>query len=151
MLVHDPASTSPRCTVLTDKIFDELLKTKRIDFPSITVPEIVDKSKRDFVAKTIAVFQSSWFIAECIARGVQGLSLTQLELATLALASLNAVTSIFWLRKPLGLREPVKVYLKSSEKSKSDEDAIILERPGNPVSCALKYTCTSGVDWHLVG
>ena len=138
-LVHDPASINPHCTVLTDEIFEKHLKDNQIDFPSVTVPEIVDKSKRDFVAKTIAVFQSTWFIVQCIARGVQGLSLTQLELATLALASLNAVTSIFWLRKPLGLQEPVKVNLKRSEKAKSETSAGESKSPQKLVSCIF-YT-----------
>jgi hypothetical protein len=133
-LVMDPASANPRYNVLTDERFEQLLNEKRIDFPTITVQEIDDKSKSDFLAKAIAILQSTWFILQCIARGIQGLSLTELELATLALASLNAITSVFWLRKPLGLQEPVKVNLKSREKSKDDQDPDEPASPIQPVS-----------------
>ena len=40
-----------------------------------------------------------------------GLSLTQLELTTLALASLNEITFILWWDKPLDVRAPVRVYM----------------------------------------
>src|SRR5258707_2845652 len=128
-LVVDPASRNPHCNVLTDELLEQLLSERRIDFPTITVNEIDDKSKSDFLAKTIAILQSTWFILQCIARGIQGLSLTELELATLALASLNAITSVFWLRKPLGLQEPVKMKLKSREIFKNDQDS---EEPTSP-------------------
>ena len=135
-LVIDAASRNPHYNVLTDELFEQLLDEGRIDFPTITVNEIDDKSKSDFLAKAIAILQSTWFILQCIARGIQGLSLTELELATLALASLSAITSVFWLRKPLGLQEPVKVYLKSRMKFKNDQGADEHEpaSPEKPVS-----------------
>jgi len=106
------------------------------------VNEIDDKSKSDFLAKTIAILQSTWFILQCIARGIQGLSLTELELATLALACLNAITSVFWLRKPLGLQEPVKVKLKSREISKSVQDS---DEPASPVKQVSKIVFSHAV------
>jgi len=49
---------------------------------------------------------------QCIARFKQGLAVTELEVVTLALASLNAIMSFFWWNKPLGLTVPMKVQLK---------------------------------------
>jgi len=77
----------------------------------ITDEEIGDRSKGDALAKVILILQSSWFICQCIARWVQGLGLTQLELTTLALASLNGITFILWWDKPLAVEAPVRVYM----------------------------------------
>jgi len=81
-----------------------------IAFPMITAEEIQDKARGDFLSKVIVILQSLWFIVQCIARGKQGLALTELELVTLALASLNGVMYYFWWDKPLGVNVPVKVY-----------------------------------------
>jgi len=83
-----------------------------IAFPTITAEEIHDKARGDFLSKAIVILQSLWFIVQCIARAKQGLALTELELFTLALASLNGVMHYFWWDKPLGVKEPVKVYAK---------------------------------------
>jgi len=81
-----------------------------IAFPTITAAELHDKARGDFLSKAIVILQSLWFIIQCIARGKQGLALTELELVTLALASLNGVMYYFWWDKPLGVKEPIKVY-----------------------------------------
>jgi len=81
-----------------------------IAVPTITAAEIHDKARGDFLSKAIVILQSLWFIVQCIARGKQGLALTELELVTLALASLNGVMYYFWWDKPLGVKEPIKVY-----------------------------------------
>jgi hypothetical protein len=81
-----------------------------IAFPTITAAEINDKARGDFLSKAIAILQSIWFIGQCIARGKQGLALTELELVTLALASLTGVMYFFWWDKPFGVNEPIKVY-----------------------------------------
>ena len=62
-----------------------------IAFPTITAAEIHDKARGDFLSKAIVILQSLWFIVQCIACGKQGLALTEFELVTLALASLNGV------------------------------------------------------------
>ncbi len=94
----------------------ELFKTLLVENPEfkiqITDDEISDRSKGDALAKFIFIVQTSWFITEFIARGIQGLYFTQLELTTLALASLNGVTPVLWWYKPLGAQTPVCLYLK---------------------------------------
>ena len=99
--------------VLTVDRFKELLEDPDFKFPDIPEEDIEDRSKGDVLFKLIAILQTSWFIIQCIARGQQQLALTELELVTLALASLNAVTFGIWWHKPLGVQEPVKIYLKT--------------------------------------
>jgi hypothetical protein len=84
-----------------------------IEIPEISVASIEDRSKGDALSKIIAILQTTWFIVQCIARGQQRVALTELELVTLALASLNAVTYGIWWHKPLGLQDPIKVYTKT--------------------------------------
>jgi len=102
--------------LLTVDRFKELIE--RPDFDHLPdIPEegdIEDRSKGDVLFKLIAILQTSWFIIQCIARGQQRLALTdsELELVTLALASLNAVTFAIWWHKPLGVQKPIKIYLK---------------------------------------
>jgi len=113
--------------------FDYFKQNPNINIPEITVAEIEDRSKGDALWKIIAIVQTSWFIIQCIARGQQRLALTELELVTLALASLNAVTFAIWWHKPLGVQEPVKIYFKSEVR--------VVEAPLEQVSvvdCLLK-------------
>ena len=84
-----------------------------ITLPEITEDEIQDWSKGDGLLKLIAVLQFSWFILQCVARRVEGLELTEIEIVTLALASINVVTSAVWWHKPLRKQVPVEVYLET--------------------------------------
>src|SRR6266545_3037636 len=98
---------------LTVEHFTELINDSNFEFPDTTEEEIQDRSKGDALFKLIAMLQTTWFLIQCIARGQQRLALTELELVTIALASLNAVTFAIWWHKPLGVQEPVKIYLKT--------------------------------------
>ena len=103
--------------------FDELkglLQNPEFKFPTITEADIQDRSKGDAPWKIVAIFQTTWFLVQCIARGQQRLALTELELVTLALASLNAVTFRIWWDKPLGVEEPVKIYVKTESRKAED-------------------------------
>lgn len=57
-----------------------LVKNGFIAAPDITQKEILDKSKADKFTKTIACLQTFWFITQCIARIINRLPLTPLEL-----------------------------------------------------------------------
>lgn len=119
-MIYLDSKNSMRVTLHPDQ-FQRLVQESRIIFPNITVSEIRDKSKGDFLSKAIAVSQMFWFIVQCIARRMQGLAITQLELVTLALACLNAVTTYFWWHKPLGVREPVPVYFRGTSPKEPEE------------------------------
>jgi hypothetical protein len=75
------------------------------------VDEIKDRSKSDALSKTIVVVQTAWFAAQCIARAVQGLAITELEIVTLAYTVLNGVMCFFWWSKPLDVQCPVRIEL----------------------------------------
>ncbi|THU87511.1 hypothetical protein K435DRAFT_762567 [Dendrothele bispora CBS 962.96] len=111
-LTHAPQSEStplsessgepsePKC------LAEFLIQHKYID---ITEDEINDKSKTDFLTKSIAVVQTTWFILQCIARVTEGLVVTDLEFVTVAFALLNIATYVLWWNKPQRVRYPVRI------------------------------------------
>ncbi|KAF8645819.1 hypothetical protein AX16_007551 [Volvariella volvacea WC 439] len=78
-----------------------------VKIPRIPEKEIRDRGKGDILSKAIVVIQTSWFVAQCIARHVQGLVLTEIELVTLAFATLNVITYGLWWEKPLNVEYPI--------------------------------------------
>ena len=113
--------------VLSPERFSELLAAGKINFPTVTVEEIEDRSKSDGFSKMIALGQTLWFVAQCIARRSQHLDLTLVELLTLSLAVLNGVMYFLWWNKPLAVHCPIRVDLldksytpNMSDKSESD-------------------------------
>ena len=118
--------------VLSPKEFSELLAAGKIEFPTVTVEEIEDRSKVDGFSKTIALGQTLWFVAQCIARRSQHLDLTLVELLTLSLAILNGLMYFLWWNKPLDVRCPVRVYLldKSYTPNMSDKTLSQMDRFG---------------------
>ena len=62
--------------VLSPERFSKLLAAEKIEFPSVTVEVIEDRSKSDGFSKAIALGQTLWFVAQCIARRPQHLDLT---------------------------------------------------------------------------
>ena len=104
--------------ILSPEKLKELYEDGKIDIPKVTEEEIQDRSKANSLAKIIVVGQTTWFIMQCIARGVQGLVLTQLELVTLAFAFLNAFMYFLWWDKPIDVECSVPVYLLEVPKEK---------------------------------
>ncbi|KAF8644493.1 hypothetical protein AX16_008433 [Volvariella volvacea WC 439] len=78
-----------------------------IMLPTISEDEIQDKAKGDFLTKLVVVIQTSWFVIQCIARHAQGLVVTEIELVTLAFATLNVITYLLWWSKPLNAEYPI--------------------------------------------
>ncbi|CAA7268754.1 unnamed protein product [Cyclocybe aegerita] len=134
--------------VLSVQRFNSLIESNTIDFPSaLTREDIEDKSKADGLSKGITIIQTSWFVLQCIARGVQKLPLTELEVVTLALASLNALIYGLWWNKPLDVQRCLKITLKASSTAieqpiKSNPDQVIEDGDRNliyaPISADLK-------------
>jgi len=96
---------------LSIEMLETLASEGKIRWPCISMDEIMDRSKRDVFSKGFAVLQTTWFITQCIARAVYGLTITELELATLAFAVLNGLLSFLWWNKPQDVACPSPVYL----------------------------------------
>ncbi|KAF8645313.1 hypothetical protein AX16_007910 [Volvariella volvacea WC 439] len=86
---------------------DIIVDWGRLKIPHIPEKEIKDHGKGDLLAKAVVVVQTTWFVAQCIARHVEGLVLTEIELVTLAFATLNVITYGLWWDKPLNVEYPI--------------------------------------------
>lgn len=60
----------------------------------VSEKEIQDRSKSDGLSKALVVVQTTWFIAQCISRKVQGFTITEIELVTVAFAFLNGILNV---------------------------------------------------------
>jgi hypothetical protein len=121
IVLVEPNKREP--TILTPEILYELMEDENFEI-RLTGPEIEDKAKGDFLSKSIVIFQTTWFMTQCVARFVQKIAITEIEVVTLALASLNAIMSYFWWSKPLGLTVPIKVDLRRKLNRKIDCDKV---------------------------
>ncbi|KAH6879412.1 hypothetical protein B0T10DRAFT_609854 [Thelonectria olida] len=68
--------------------------------PTLTEEDIQDRSRADSITKLFALVQCSWLVVQTIARGVKGLAISQLELATIAFVFCALVMHFFWWNKP---------------------------------------------------
>jgi hypothetical protein len=85
------------------------------ELPNITKEDIDDKSKSSTLGKLFACTQLLWFCLQCIARKNQGLSLSLLEITTLAHIVFAIFIYAFWWDKPFNVDEPTLVSLKGRE------------------------------------
>jgi hypothetical protein len=116
--------------VLEARELEELSEAGRIEWPKITEEEIADRSKGDYLSKAIVLFQATWFIGQCIARGAYKLAVTELEVVTLAFAILTGVIYYFWWDKPLDVRCSIPVQLLEGCVRKEDTRSQIIPPPG---------------------
>jgi hypothetical protein len=121
--MHGLVYTSPdedggtATTILTKHKVEQLLGTsvgsqseaswKFEDLPSDAT--IQDKSKSDSLAKSLALLQCTWFVAQVIARAIDLLPITTLELGTTALIGCASVAYGFWWYKPQEVRTPIEI------------------------------------------
>jgi hypothetical protein len=108
--------------VLEAKDLEELSEAGKITWPTITEEEIADRSKGDYLSKTIVLCQATWFVGQCIARGAYGLTVTELEIVTLAFASLTGMIYYLWWDKPLDVRCSIPVHLLDGRLGKIEGD-----------------------------
>lgn len=92
------------------KLFD----TNLLSQPESIESDIHDRSKADWILKSLALLQVVWFITQVIGRVVQGLSVSTLELFTLGTISCALVVYLIWWEKPFDIRRPTIIELKKS-------------------------------------
>ena len=102
------SSMSPSRVIQT-KIQRAGYEKLRIIHEFIVKEEIQDKSKSDGLAKLVVLVQTAWFTGQCLARAIQKLAITELEVVTLAYTALNGVMYFFWWHKPLDVQFPLVI------------------------------------------
>lgn len=77
--------------------------------PNVQETMIAEKSRADFVAKLLAILQASWILIQCIARWKAHLTMTLLELNTLAHTICALLMYLLWMNKPYDVHEPIRI------------------------------------------
>ncbi|KAG0702525.1 hypothetical protein DFH29DRAFT_494408 [Suillus ampliporus] len=103
----------PRGTLAPHELL-QFVREGSVDMPVITEADITDKSKGDGLSKGIAILQLVWFVAQLVARYVQNLPITLLEIDTLAVAALTCIAYGLWWRKPKDVGRPCIVHWKAT-------------------------------------
>ncbi|KAG1794786.1 uncharacterized protein HD556DRAFT_1236346 [Suillus plorans] len=103
----------PRATLTPDELL-EFVRRGSVDMPVITEAEMEDRSKGDGLSKGIAILQLVWFVAQLVARYIQNLPITLLEIDTLAVAALTCIPYALWWKKPKDVGRPYIVHLKAT-------------------------------------
>ncbi|KZM21840.1 uncharacterized protein EKO05_0003131 [Ascochyta rabiei] len=91
---------------LSPKKLMKLFHADVLPWPDTTEAEILDRSKADWVLKSLALVQAIWFALQVAGRAAQQLSTTTLELFTLGIISCSFVTYAAWWAKPFDVRKP---------------------------------------------
>ncbi|PPR01398.1 hypothetical protein CVT24_006237 [Panaeolus cyanescens] len=95
--------------VLHAREMERLYNEDIIEWPRVTTKQIKDHSKNDYIVKTIALVQTTWFCVQVIVRLATNLVVTELEISTMAFAVLNLFVYILWWNKPFDVRTPIVV------------------------------------------
>ncbi|KAI9843437.1 MAG: hypothetical protein M1838_002613, partial [Thelocarpon superellum] len=81
------------------------------ELPQITAEDLSDRSKGDALVKGLAVLQITWLVIQVVARAVQNLAISLLEVTVLAFASCAILTYLVLWHKPQDVRTPVYIDL----------------------------------------
>lgn len=79
-------------------------------FPEVSSLDIWDKSKADRLVKSIVCAQISWVTVSVVARRIQGLAVTTLELSTVSIVFCTVMTYFCWLQKPADVKTPIHLF-----------------------------------------
>ncbi|KAK4140507.1 uncharacterized protein C8A04DRAFT_39878 [Dichotomopilus funicola] len=90
-----------------------LVQHKFLEYPNVTKGDIEDRDKADMMSRLLTVGQAIWFSLNLLVRGIQGLTVTRIELTTASFVINLIGTAWFWKDKPCGIQ--TSIILKSPE------------------------------------
>ena len=105
-----------------------LVENGHIAYPQLEEKTIMDKNKADTLTRGIMLLQATWFAVEVVARAIQHLSITTLELSTLAFACSTLHSLWFWQNKPLDVVEPITLLCEKNLRAIHSEAETRLDR-----------------------
>lgn len=107
-------------------MFEWIVKEQPHLVPDISISEIEDKSKSDWLAKALTCGQASYFCIQCIFRLSQSFSITLLELNVFAHAMCALLLFLIWWDKPRDINKPVSI---TSEEALDICACVLKKRP----------------------
>jgi len=118
---------NPKPYIINAKHINHLVRKGYIDLPMITTLEINDRSKSDSLAKFLAIMQVGWLAVQVVARAIQKLETTTLEITTLSFVVCTMGSFIAWYRKPYDVQTFTVLELKNHH-TVSDIDLTFLDK-----------------------
>lgn len=77
------------------------IKKTQVEVDIIVDKKIIeDKNKTDAIIRTITIIQTLWFVINCVARAIQRLAVTTIELTVCAFITTTVPVVYFWFHKP---------------------------------------------------
>lgn len=107
-----------------------LVSQRYIPVPQATRRQILDRSKASKIGKILTLMQSLYIICQVLARKMQGLETSSLEILTLSFLICTIPTYYFWLEKPLDCDIPTYIDLDIPLSRILEEADIVLEAYG---------------------
>ncbi|SPQ26511.1 63aeee19-6ec6-4c30-a660-662427c28541 [Thermothielavioides terrestris] len=100
--------------------------------------DIQDRSKADWLVKSVALLQITWLVLNIAVRGSTGLPVTQLEIATLAFAIMAIITYLANWWKPKDVSQPtiLQAFCWGFELVNSDDTQPFTRRLWSPIRAA---------------
>ena len=92
--------------------FRWLIEHGHTEYPELEEKAIMEGNKADTLTRFITLLQVTWFTVQVIARGIKHLSITTLELSTLAFACCTLHAIWFWRDKALDVTQPIEIVSK---------------------------------------
>ncbi|EON67516.1 hypothetical protein W97_06884 [Coniosporium apollinis CBS 100218] len=127
--------------------FVQAVKRGIIDLPVLESKEIEDKSKADWVSKSVACVQIGWLLTQVIGRTAQHISVTPLEMFALGIVVCAITTYGFWWQKPFDVQTPVVINTEldfSTLESRLAAEIEDLDIERFPVHVSLLYSMGTG-------
>ena len=85
-----------------------------VPLPDTSAEDLNDKSKGDALVKGLAVLHITWLVIQIIARGVEGIAITQLEIMVLGFSACAIVTYFLLWHKPQDVKVPTYIELSKT-------------------------------------
>lgn len=128
---HQGSGNALRYTRLSPKKLLELAGTREITFDRFPEnSDIDDRSKSDPLLKSVAIFQTGWFMANMRHRLALGYTISVAEVFTTPFALCGLIQLVAWIRCPQNIFKPSLLKLRSE--SEREKDIFVSVKP--PIS-----------------
>jgi hypothetical protein len=105
-----------------------IFEAGKLAWPETLDKEIEDRSKADWVVKSLALIQVLWFVVNLVGRWAQGLAITTVELYTMGIVICGIVIFFANWEKPFDINLPL--VLQSPDTILSDDREELIQRVG---------------------
>jgi hypothetical protein len=117
---QDSQPEGPPRTLRPEKLL-EMFQNNTLPWPKVSNDDIKDKSKADWIIKSLAIIQILWFATQMIGRWAQGLGMTTLELFTLGIVVAAVVIYGCNWERPFDVQMPIIIYAKDSIRIRAED------------------------------